>query len=508
MSMPAEHLSMTTNLAELLAGLADAPAIPIRRIASDSRRIGEGDLFLACAGQTSHGLDYLDEARGAGAAAVAYETPANDVTIADSGIPLIAIDELSRYVGDIANRFYGNPSKSVRVIGVTGTNGKTTVAWLIAQCLERLGLRCGYIGTLGSGIGEIDVTETLTTPAGVELHGLLAEFRDRGAQYAALEVSSHALAQRRIAGMSFDSVLFTNLTRDHLDYHGNMRVYADAKARLFAEYPAVHRIINLDTEFGAELAARCDEGVVTVSTNMNRVANDGPFLFVSSVVANATGSQIRIRSSWGNAEFLLPLVGDFNIANAVIALALLLTQGIDIEDACAVLTAVSAPPGRMQLVPARASSPAVYVDYAHTPAGLESALNALRRHCRDGQLWCVFGCGGDRDPGKRPLMGRVTERLADRVIVTSDNPRGESSNAIIDDIVAGFSKPERATIIVDRGAAIAWTIAEARPSDVILIAGKGHETYQLVGNERRDFSDFGAASANLDARSRRPEADA
>jgi len=499
MSMPAEHLTTTKQLADLLAGFADAPSIDIHGIASDSRVLKRGDLFLACGGDNSHGLDYLSDAVTAGAAAIAWDSSTSDAPNAEVGVPMVAVPHLSKRLGAIANRFYGEPSEDISVVGVTGTNGKTTVAWLIAQCYEQLGKSCGYVGTLGFGVGEVTDGEGMTTPGTIELHGYLDGFRNQGAECAAIEVSSHALAQDRVDGVGFDTVMFTNLSRDHLDYHGDMHSYAEAKARLFLESVARNRIVNLDSEFGAELAGRCGDNVVTVSTNFDRVANGRPYVFVRSVVAKDTGSHVCVSSSWGDGEFTLPLPGDFNVANAIIVLALLLQQDVPLEKACDVLSTVSAPPGRMQCVDAGSGLPTVYVDYAHTPAAIEGALRALRTHCR-GQLWCVFGCGGDRDVGKRAQMGKLAERRADHLVVTSDNPRSEEPAAIIAAIVAGLTKPERATIIEDRAAAIAWAIDQAAAADIVLIAGKGHENYQLLGNKRLDFSDYGAALANLKAK--------
>jgi len=492
MSMPAEYLTASRTLDELLRGLAEAPAIAIDGIAADSRQVAPGYLFLACAGERSHGLDYLDSAIAAGAAAVAWDPETADMPRIETRVPIIAVPGLAHHLGVIANRFFGFPSRAVRVLGVTGTNGKTTVAWLLTQCLELLGHRCGYNGTLGAGLETIEIAESMTTPGVVELHRRLAEFRNGGADYAAIEVSSHALAQDRVDGVEFDTVLFTNLSRDHLDYHGDMHAYAEAKARLFLDYPARHRIVNLDSEFGAQLAIRCSGNIVTVSTHLDRVANGRPHVFVRSVVARDNGSLIGITSSWGDAEFVLPLPGDFNVANAVIVLATLLTQGVALPLACDVLSAVSAPPGRMQRVHALPGRPWVYVDYAHTPAALELVLRALRIHCM-GRLWCVFGCGGDRDTGKRPIMGRIAERLADRPVITNDNPRSEAPEAIIADILAGFSAPAVATVIEDRSAAIAWAIRSAGADDIVLVAGKGHENHQLIGTQRLDFSDYGVA---------------
>ena len=500
MSMPAHQLTSSMTLAELLTGLADAPDIAIAGIASDTRDLGSGFLFLACGGINSHGLDYAAQAVAAGAVAIAYDSSTTSAA-PDVDVPLIAVDGLRGRLGEIANRFFDHPSRTVRVLGVTGTNGKTTVAWLLAQCLQRLGRPSGYAGTLGYGMSDVDldVAEGMTTPDVIEVHRRLATFRDSGAHYAVTEVSSHALAQNRINGICVDSALFTNLSRDHLDYHGDMQAYAEAKARLFVDANPTRRIVNVDTDFGAELITRCGPDAIAVSTNLDRAVNGRPHVFVRSVVAKSGGSEVTIRSSWGNGAALVPLPGDFNVANAVMVLTFLLSDGIPFDEAVAVLSKAEAPPGRMQRV-AVGSGPEVYVDYAHTPNALESALSALRPHAR-GKLWCVFGCGGNRDSGKRPLMARAAERLADRIVVTTDNPRNESPGDIISAISDGFRDRERATIIEDRAAAIAWAISNAAPADVVLLAGKGHENYQMVGNERRDFSDYGVAAANLLARS-------
>ncbi len=496
MSMPAEHLFTAHDLADLLRGYADAPALPVRGIASDSRQLGEGFLFLACQGASNHGVDFIADAIDANVAAIAYDASTAECVPADLTVPLIAIDGLADRLGEIANRYYDRPSEQIDVFAVTGTNGKSTVAWLIAKCLNRIDKACAYLGTLN---------HALTTPPAIELHGRLAGFRDDGADCAAIEVSSHALTQNRIAGVRVDVALFTNLSRDHLDYHGSMRDYAEAKARLFVEHRPRHSIINLDSEFGSELARRCVHDVTTVSTNFDRVANGTPYVFVQSVVATEQGSDITVRSSWGEGRILLPMPGDFNVANAVLVLALLLHKGVAMRAACDALSGISAPPGRMQRVAPATGLPAVYVDYAHSPQALELALAALRSHCR-GRLWCVFGCGGDRDKGKRPIMGRVSQRLADRVVITSDNPRNEPPAAIIDDIVAGLASPNAATIIEDRAAAIAWAIERAEPADVVLVAGKGHEDYQEIGGERVRFSDFAIADGALAARSEEGDA--
>ena len=497
MNVPARQLNPSMTIATLLRGFAEAPGIAISGIASDTRDIHEGALFLACRGERSHGLDYALQAIEAGAVAVAYDASTAS-EIPDINAPLIPVHALRSRLGDIANRFFDHPSQSVRVLAVTGTNGKTTVAWLLAQCLHRLGVTCGYTGTLGHGVDELCGPAGMTTPDVVELQRRLAMFRDAGANYAAVEVSSHALAQDRIDGVAIDTALFTNLTRDHLDYHGDMQAYGEAKASLFLAAEPERMIVNVDSDFGRDLAKRCGRDVVCVSMDAARIESGLPHVVLRATASSACGFDLSIASSWGEGCFRLPLHGEFNVANAALVLAFLLSDGVPLDAATAALADSKAPPGRLQRVDVE-SGPKVFVDYAHTPAAVESALDALRPHC-EGQLWCVFGCGGDRDAGKRPLMASVVERIADRIVVTNDNPRGEDPGHIIDAILSGLDEPESATVIEDRAAAIAWTIGKAAVGDVVLLAGKGHENYQVIGDERRDFSDYGIAAAILAAR--------
>ena len=496
MSMPAEHMTTAPTLADLLQGYTDAPEIPVHGIASDSRLLQRGFLFLAVQGMSSHGLDYIEQAKHAGVSAIAWDS-SSGVGPGDTGIPTIAVDDLASKLGEIANRFYGRPSEHLSVTGVTGTNGKTTVAWMIAQAREILGEHCAYLGTLGHGVNSVEGALGMTTPAAIELHGYLADFVTAGAESAAIEVSSHALAQGRVDGVHFDAALFTNLTRDHLDYHADMHDYFESKAQLFLECDPQDCIVNIDTEYGSELAARCGEDIVTVSTDPERVADGRPYVFVRSALATEQGSDITFDSSWGTGQFALPLPGDFNVANAVLVLALLLKKGVSLHAACDVMSQLSAPPGRMQRV--AMDGPAAFVDYAHTPDALKVALQALRAHCQ-GKLWCVFGCGGDRDKGKRPQMGEVAERLSDRVVVTTDNPRSEDSQLIIDDILTGLLRADQATVIEDRAAAIAWAVEQAGDDDVLLIAGKGHEDYQESNGKRIAFSDYAVAQKALAAK--------
>jgi UDP-N-acetylmuramoyl-L-alanyl-D-glutamate--2,6-diaminopimelate ligase len=497
MSMPAEIFTSGIALDELLRGLADAPAIVPDGISTDSRTLKKGDVFLACQGATSHGIEFLDQAIAADVAAVVWDSAtAVDVDPRLIPIPAIPVEGLAGYIGTIANRWFDTPSRSVRIAAVTGTNGKTTVAYLIAKCLHLLDRKCGYIGTLGSGVDEITGAGGMTTPACVELNTFLAGFREHNVSHAAIEVSSHALEQKRVDGVYFDAAIFTNLSRDHIDYHGDMQAYGEVKARLFLDNDINNRIICIDTEFGMQLAARCSSNVVSVSTKPGRESNDMPFVAVRSAVTNAAGSKIALESSWGPAEIHLQLPGEFNVTNAAEVLALLLSWDIPLDEASAVLGQVSAPPGRMELVkPGQHDQlPAVYIDYSHTPASLDAALSALRSHCK-GSLWCVFGCGGDRDRGKRPLMGKITMHLADHAIVTNDNPRSEAPAQIIADITKGMGTD--AIVIEDRRAAIAHAVSAAGSDDIVLIAGKGHENYQIIGEQRDVFSDLEIAEANL-----------
>ena len=502
MSMPAKQTTNALTLSDLLKGFAAAPAIPVSGISSDSRALAPGDVFFACRRAKGHGIDYVDQAIEAGAAAVAWDSTTCEQAPDGAAIPTIAVPELAENLGEIANRFFSYPSRDVSVFAVTGTNGKTTVAMLVAQALSVLGKPCGYIGTLGSGVGDL-ASSAMTTPDCIELHRTMAAFRDKGARFAAVEVSSHALVQGRINGLHVHSAAFTNLSRDHLDYHETMADYGAAKARLFDIDGTTARIVNVDCDFGRQLAERLGDSVTRVSSRLSDVAANGQFVRALSVAPQSNGSFIEVESSWGAAAFHLPLLGDFNVGNALVALAALLHWDVPLSDACQALSQATAPAGRMQTVAVEtdASVPAVIVDFAHTPAGLEAVLKTLRAHT-SATLWCVFGCGGDRDRGKRAEMGRVAATLADRVVVTSDNPRTESPLSIIDEILSGIDK-DNVVAIEDRAAAIAHAISEAAGKDIVLIAGKGHEAYQLIGNRKLPFLDYDVARGNLLARVRK-----
>ena len=496
MNAAAGSIHTELDVRQLLGGHSALPAVNVRHITDDSRQVAEGSLFIAVQGQRGHGLEFADAAIDAGAAAVAWDSSTGDASLAHGAVPFLAVDGLAGQLGAIANRWFGSPSEALDVYAVTGTNGKTTVAYLIAQCLQHMGLRCGYLGTLGYGVDDINDRFGLTTPPCIALHGALADMRSGGATHVAMEASSHALSQNRLDGVRLKAALFTNLSRDHVDYHGDMAAYAESKARLFKQFDVDHQIVCVDSEFGRQLAAECGGDVITTSALSARSARGHRNVIVRSAVASGAGSRVRVTTSWGEGDVSIPLAGEFNISNAIIVFALLLANGVSFDEAREALAHVAAPPGRMQAVlnGDDQTLPQVYVDYAHTPTALEVALQALRAHTA-GRLWCVFGCGGNRDVGKRPLMGATVNRLADFAIVTNDNPRGESPQQIIQEVLAAMDTS--AVAIEDRGSAIAYAIANAREGDTVLIAGKGHENYQIIGKERRDFSDYETARATL-----------
>lgn len=504
MSMPAERIHLTMTLSELLEGIADAPAIVISGLSDDSRRVSPGTAFVACGGASAHGLDFAGAAIDAGAAAILWDSSTGDAAKAVGSVPFVAVPDLAARLGEIANRWYDTPSAAVSVVGVTGTNGKTTVAWLVAQAMQLLGRRTGYLGTLGYGVDELDVDLGMTTPPCLDLHAKLAGFRDEGAEAAAIEISSHALAQERTDGLQVDIAVFTNLSRDHIDFHGSLEAYAESKAKLFTQFDSEWRIIGIDTEFGLELADRLGPDAVVTSIRADARVGDHSYVRLQSASPDDGASLLNVDSSWGRGEIRVPLVGQFNYSNVLQVLAVLLCRGVDFDVAARTISRLSAPPGRLQHVHLddEGELPQVYVDYAHTPAALAAALEALRPHAK-GRLWCVFGCGGDRDRGKRPEMGAIAERLADHAVVTNDNPRSEDPAGIIADIAAGMSGSQ--VVIEDRAAAIAWTIASAANDDTVLVAGKGHENYQIIGNERLDFSDVQTAGAALHARRQVPD---
>lgn len=458
-------------------------------LTADSRRVQPGDIFLAMPGDVHDGRQHIPAAVAAGAAGVVWQAEGY-AWPAEFHLPNWPVAGLRRHVAELAAAWWGDPSAALWMVGITGTNGKTSCSHWLADCLGRRGRPTAVIGTLGSGFPGALAGASHTTPDAVTLQGLLAGYRDAGAAGVAMEVSSHALDQGRVESVHFDVAVLTNLSRDHLDYHGDMATYAHAKTRLF-DWPGIKwAVLNQEDELGrrlyGDLAGRAIErlgygyGAGEVRGGDLRLAADGLAMTVST--------------PWGRGELSAALVGRFNADNLLACLATLLASGIALDDALAALREVRPAPGRMQRVAGPASAPAVVIDYAHTPDALEKALTALRP-LATGRLVCVFGCGGGRDKGKRPLMGKVAARLADLAVVTSDNPRHEDSETIIAAIRAGMNGTERA--IADRAAAIAAAIAGAAPGDLVLIAGKGHEDYQEIGGERRPFSDLTEAEKAL-----------
>jgi UDP-N-acetylmuramoyl-L-alanyl-D-glutamate--2,6-diaminopimelate ligase len=469
------------HLSDLLAGIATVTPmddVAIAGISADSRRIEPGWLFLAAPGTRADGRAFIAGALARGAAALVYEQ--GELPLAVS-VPAIPVQGLSARIGDIADRYYGSPSRKLFVVGITGTNGKTTCTHLLAQVLDNPARRCGLIGTLGVGFPEALAPATHTTPDAISVHALLNGFVHSGAASVSMEVSSHALDQGRVQGVDFDVAVFTNLTRDHLDYHGSMQHYAAAKARLFEFSGLRAAVINRDDELGRALIEKAAPRIKVVSFGFEQ--GD---VRATQVTASPDGLTLDVVTPVGGITLRSPLLGRFNAANLLAVLAVLLESGMGLAQAAGRLSLARPVAGRMERFGGGESGPLVVVDYAHTPDALQQALTALREHAR-GRLWCVFGCGGDRDRGKRPLMGGIAERLADVVVLTDDNPRHEPGQGIIDDILTGMQSTP--TVVRERGHAIRLALHEARSGDVVLIAGKGHEDYQQVGDLRHAYSD-------------------
>jgi UDP-N-acetylmuramoyl-L-alanyl-D-glutamate--2,6-diaminopimelate ligase len=477
------------SLSRLLQGIVPVPHdVMLSDLSLDSRQVQRGGAFLACRGARRHGLEFATDVAQRGAQAILWEP---DGTVRppalDPAIVLAEVPALSLRASELADRFFSSPSRALDAIGVTGTNGKTTCAWLLAQALGACGRRAAYLGTLGSAFDGELVAGEMTTPDAVTAQRQLAGFRTRGARAVAMEVSSHGLAQGRVQAVRFDAAVFTNLTRDHLDFHGDMAAYGAAKASLFERADLRLRVFNTDDEFGAALAARAGfAGRIACSREARPAAGVGPQVFAREIEYGGQGTRFLLESSFGSARVATRLLGEFNVDNVLATLAVLLGSGIAPETAAAAVSDLAAPPGRLETF-ARDGAATAVVDYAHTPDALDKALAVLRRHCA-GSLTVVFGCGGDRDRGKRAQMGEIAARRADVVVLTDDNPRGEDGDAIIADIRTGLGGAA-AEVIRDRRIAIRRALRNARAGDLVLIAGKGHEDYQIVGGEKRPFSD-------------------
>ncbi|HEY5804996.1 MAG TPA: UDP-N-acetylmuramoyl-L-alanyl-D-glutamate--2,6-diaminopimelate ligase [Lysobacter sp.] len=489
-------MSRLMALSELLPDVAGIPPqLQISGLVLDSRAVKPGYAFVAIAGFGAHGLRFVDQARAAGASAILFEPPAPEDLPAPADA--IAVPGLRSRLGEMGDAFHGRATAQIDVVGVTGTNGKTSTVQLLTQAWHLRGISSGSVGTLGAGLyGEV-VPTGFTTPLVLQTHELLAQMRDAGAKAIAMEASSHALDQGRVEGVHFDVAVFTNLTRDHLDYHGDMATYGAAKARLFAWAGLSSAVINLDDEFGRELIATLPVGVraiglssrdakgATLQAQSLRFDNAGiGFDLVHEGVAHAVNS---------------PLLGRFNVDNLLAVAGTLLALGEQPADIAWTLSQLQPIHGRMNRLGGDGALPLVVIDYAHTPDALEQALSSLRAHVQS-RLLCVFGCGGDRDRGKRPQMAQVAERHADVVIVTDDNPRFENGDIIVDDIMAGFANPALVSVQRDRAAAIARAVGMAGSNDIVLVAGKGHEPYQDIQGVQHPFDDTLVASAALEAR--------
>lgn len=485
---------------ELLARMAALGVTPTG-VADDSRQVRPGDLFLAYPGDLADGRRYIADALTRGAVAVFWQPGGEFVWMHD--VPNLPVDALRPLAGPLAHAVHGHPSETMSLIAITGTNGKTT----ISQCLARVYPKsCAIIGTLGVGFPGEMVETGFTTPEATTLMRCLADFRERGAAAVALEASSIGIAEGRMNGARVDVAVFTNFTRDHLDYHGTMEAYADAKEQLF-HWPRLRTaVVNLDDELGRKLL-RDASALRVLGYAIGELRRDYPAVVRAEELADTPiGQRFNLVLPNGRALVDTMLVGRYNISNLLAIAAVLYDAGLAAQDVARRLSELTPPPGRLERVGGE-GEPLVVVDYAHTPDALDNALTALRAvaNSRNGRLVVVFGCGGDRDKGKRPEMGSVAERCADRVLVTSDNPRSEEPAAIIADIVAGMSRPE---VEIDRATAIRRAVLEADVRDVVLLAGKGHEPYQDMGSVRLPFSDVEQAGAALAQRRAQQEVSA
>jgi UDP-N-acetylmuramoyl-L-alanyl-D-glutamate--2,6-diaminopimelate ligase len=482
----------------------DALGVKYTGVAIDSRKVKPGDLFVAYPGEVVDGRNFIPQALAAGAIMVAWEASGFEWN-PDWNVPNVPVAGLRHHVGYIAEHFFKHPSRHLWVTGITGTNGKTTCSQWVAQSLTRLQRKCAVIGTLGYGFVDgvgLEQSGANTTPDPVSLHAFLGQIRAKGAKGVAMEVSSHGIVQGRVNGVDFDVAMFTNLSRDHLDYHGDMHAYGEAKARLFAWPQLKHAVVNLDDQFGAELASRIDRKRVNlIGYGFGKGEIAGHNLDLST-----RGLKLEITTPWGAAKVRSGVLGAFNAHNILGVLGVLVCSDVALQDAVAVIAELEPVPGRMQTI-RQDGFPLVVVDYSHTPDALEKALESLRDLLRPGaRLHCVFGAGGDRDPGKRPVMGEIATRLADQSIVTSDNPRSENPRGIIEDIIVGAHPGYH--IEPDRAVAIRDAIINAAPDDVVLIAGKGHENYQEIQGQRLPFSDVDVARAAMmkrDSGKRKPK---
>ncbi len=454
---------------------------PVKSITADSRQVQPGSLFLAYPGDNADGRDYITDAIKNGASAVLWE-PEDFEWNTDWDIENIPIKQLRLQTGSIASQFYKNPSEKLWMIGVTGTNGKTSISQWISQCFNHLGNKTAVVGTLGNGLPNQLSPTTNTTPDAVLLQALLTGYVKQDVKTVAMEVSSHGLHQGRVRGVNFDVAVLSNLTRDHLDYHGSFEDYADAKRRLFDTSDLKYAVLNCDDEFGQEI----EEDLANVGTPVLSYGIDRGDIRATELHFENTHFVFYVITPFGNAPVRANLIGRFNVYNVLAVLATLLASKVSLDDAVEAISHIQAVSGRMQQL-GGGTLPLIVVDYAHTPDALEKVLSTLKAQA-SAKLICVFGCGGNRDKGKRALMGKVASEIADAVVVTSDNPRDEAPEKIIQTIVSKMHG--NFAIEEDRARAISIAILTAKPSDIVLIAGKGHEDYQEIAGKKHHFSDI------------------
>ncbi|MGM0632664.1 MAG: UDP-N-acetylmuramoyl-L-alanyl-D-glutamate--2,6-diaminopimelate ligase [Pseudomonadota bacterium] len=511
-------MNITTPLSKLLGDIVNVTttdqamlAVAVTGLTMDSRQVTDGDLFIACFGRNHDARDYIDVAVQNGAVAVLAQAGGGWQASSWQGpVPIVVVEDLTKQISRIAARFHGEPGQRMTLVGVTGTNGKTSCTQFLAQALTDDDQACAVIGTMGAGIYPSLDDTGYTTPGPIEVQRMLHHFSDSGAGHVAIEASSQGLHQHRLAAVPFHTAVFTNLTRDHLDYHESMDAYAEAKRKLFLGDALKVAVINADDPYGTFMLNALPPRIRVLTY---RVTGTDADVGVESLEYRPSGYRARLVSPWGGAELEGQLLGRFNISNVLAVLCALMTlpsrEG-RLEDRARFLRAVDLVAGirpvsgRMEVVSQSGGVTAV-VDYAHTPDALQSALDALRHHA-DGAIHCVFGCGGNRDQGKRPLMAEVAERGADHVVITDDNPRHEDADHIIRQILLGIEHRDRVVVERDRSRAIHHAITEARPGDIVLVAGKGHENYQDVAGQRMAFSDVAQVRLALNARSAQQEA--
>lgn len=496
----------TMSLKEILKDFSVVeflPDVEVSGITLDSRKVKPGFIFVAIEGRFDHGLAYAEAAVERGAVAILCDADFDQycqqiLAKLMTKIMCVPVKNLQRKLAGIAARYYQYPKSEMGVIGVTGTDGKTSVTHFIAQALNTKSTPAAVIGTLGNGLVDRVEESSHTTPDVISVHEMLSGFYRSGADSVAMEVSSHGLDQGRVNEVEFEMAILTNLSRDHLDYHGDIDSYRKAKKKLFTESISHCQILNIDDDFGVELFETLKQGesVWLYGLDINKVTQSSHYACAENIVTHAQGMTFSLKSSAGSAEVKLALIGGFNVYNALACCCVLLQRGLKLADVVARLEKLHTVAGRMELI-RRPEKPSVVIDYAHTPEALTQALENVRKHTK-GKLVCVFGCGGDRDAGKRPLMAAAAERLSDVVIVTNDNPRNESAEQIIDDIRQGFKKESGVVIEPERARAIEQAISMSTKDDVVLLAGKGHEEYQLIGNQKIPFSDRQVALACLE----------